>query len=97
MPPAFSENENEHDEHGIAQWYTSQCIMSRQNRAREENEICSGDIVELRRPTASGTYRVMVDSIAGHMVMYSYGVGLLSEGVCSLSTIKRRILPPAHL
>ena len=70
-------NENEND---ILQWYTALCIIYRQGETNRENEIRSGDIVELRRPTASGTHRVMVDSIEGQTVNYSYGLGLLSEG-----------------
>ncbi len=50
--------------------------------------IEAGSVVRLNRPTASGTYTIYIDNINGDSVQYSYGLGLLSEGMCRLSDIR---------
>ena len=88
------DNENEaarHEDDDIGQWYTMQCIAHRLREAR--GDIRKGAIVELSRPTAGGTHRVFIDDIHGQTVRYSYGLGLLSEGMCRLSDIRCVMLP----
>ena len=84
------ENENEWRGDGIGQWYTDLCVAHRLEAS--QSGIRKGAIVELKRPTASGTYRVFIDNINGQTMQYSYGLGLLSEGSCRLSDI-RKVMP----
>lgn len=88
------ENEGKPSE-DIGQWYTDQCIAHRLQAAR--GDIQKGAVVELRRPTATGTYRVFIDNIQGQTVQYSYGLGLLSEGSCRVSDIRRVMERPSFL
>ena len=54
-----------------------------------------GRVVELSTRTASGGRFVMVDSVEGGTVNYSYGLSLGSEGSCSVSCV-RRVVPPGE-
>ena len=47
------------------------------------------------RRTASGGRFVMVDSVEGGTVNYSYRLSLGSEGSCSVSCV-RRVVPPGE-
>jgi len=89
-PSPHGENEN-HDD--VGRWYTALCISSRPQAVGPD--VRKGAIVELNRPTASGTSRVYVDDIHGQTVQYSYGLGLLSEGSCTLSNIRRVVPSPS--
>ena len=85
------ENENEClGDDDIGEWYTNLCVAHRLNAS--QSGIRKGAIVELKRPTASGTHRVFIDAINEQTVQYSYGLGLLSEGSCRLSDI-RKVMP----
>ena len=84
--PPVEEVEDDANENDFMEEYTAQCISSR--IARAPPGIEAGSVVRLNRPTASGTYTVYIDSIHGDSVQYSYGLGLLSEGMCLLSDIR---------
>ena len=86
MPPSQQTVEDDSNGNNFMEEYTAQCLSSR--IARASPGIEAGSVVRLNRPTASGTYTIYIDNINGDSVQYSYGLGLLSEGMCRLSDIR---------